>query len=32
MDNYHFHTATACALLREQGVDIGEMDFPGQAG
>ena len=32
MNHYHFHTATAHALPRLQRVDIGELDFPGQAG
>ncbi len=32
MGNSHFHTATACALLRQPGVDIGAMEFLGQAG
>lgn len=32
MGNFYFHTTTAYALLRHQGVDIGKADFLGQVG
>ena len=31
MPNFYFHAATAYNILRKQGVDLGKMDFLGQA-